>query len=98
MGLFDKNYEKSAMNLYEEIKPYLKQKDGMKHVVMVKIKSKVTTDEIEYDKKYMILINNIIESMQCEGYEIIDIKIDNTQLSWTGAFSNCSLRTLIIYK
>lgn len=31
MGLFDKKYEKSAENLYENIKEYLLPKDGNKH-------------------------------------------------------------------
>lgn len=94
MGLFDKNYEKSAMNLYEDIKPYLKPKDGMKHVVMVNIKSKANLNGMEYE--YTAIINNIIEKMQYSDYEIIDIKIDNTQLYWTGAY--CLIRTVIIYK
>lgn len=96
MGLFDKNYEKSAMNLYEDIKPYLKPKDGMKHVVMVNTMSKASTNGFECENKYTIQINNIIEEMQGNGYEIIDIKIDNTIFQSIG--NSYLIRTLIIYK
>ena len=96
MGLFDKNYEKSTENLYENVKQYLKPKDGMKHIIMLNTMSKSITNGLECENKYTIQINNIMETMQEEGYEIVDVKIDNTTYQ---AMGNAFLiRTLIIYK
>ena len=96
MGLFDKNYEKSTEDLYENVKQYLKHKDGMKHVIMLNTMSKSITNGLECENKYTIQNNNIIEAMQVDGYEIIDVKIDNTTYQSMGnAFL---IRTLIIYK
>ena len=44
MGLFDKNYEKSTENLYENIKQFLKPKDGLKHIIMLNTMSKSITN------------------------------------------------------
>lgn len=96
MGIFDKNYEKSAENLYEQIRAYLKPKDERKHIILINSMSKATTNGCECDNKYTIQINSIIEDMQNEGYEIIDVKIDDTSYQTVGvAFL---IRTLIIYK
>ena len=96
MGLFDKGYEKSTENLYENVKQYLKPKDGLKHIVMLNTMSKTTTNGLECENKYTIQINNIIEEMQRNNYEILDVKIDNTSFQ---AMGNAFLiRTLIIYK
>lgn len=35
MGMFTKGQEKRAANVYEEVRQYLKQKDGALHVVMI---------------------------------------------------------------
>lgn len=96
MGIFDKNYEKVSDNLYEDIKKYLKPKDGMKHIIMLNTMSKSITNGLECENKYTIQVNSIIEAMQNEGYEIIDVKIDNTSYQAMGnAFF---IRSLIIYK
>lgn len=74
MGLFDKNYEKSADGLYEDVKKYLSPKDGKKHIVLINTMTKVTR-EVGCENKYTLQVNSIIEEMQKEGYEILDIKI-----------------------
>jgi hypothetical protein len=96
MGLFDKGYENSTENLYKNIEKYLKQKDGKKHIIMLNTMSKSTTNGLECENKYTIQINNIIEKMQSNGYEIIDIKIDNTMFQSMG--SAFLIRTLIVYR
>ena len=96
MGLFDKGYENSTENLYKNIEKYLKQKDGKKHIIMPNTMSKSTTNGLECENKYTIQINNIIEKMQSNGYEIIDIKIDNTMFQSMG--SAFLIRTLIVYR
>ena len=96
MGIFDKNYEKSSDNLYNDIEKYLKPKDEMKHAIMINTMTKSTTNGLECDNKYTIQINSVIEEMQKAGYEIMDIKIDNTPFQTMG--SAFLIRTLIIYK
>ncbi len=95
MGLFDKNFEKSTNELYQDIKKYLSPKDGKKHVVLINTTSKLMTNGIECENKYTVQINSVIEEMQQEGYEILDIKLDASQQ----VMGNVSLiRTLIEYK
>ena len=87
---------KYIKNLYKNIEKYLKQKDGKKHIIMLNTMSKSTTNGLECENKYTIQINNIIEKMQSNGYEIIDIKIDNTMFQSMG--SAFLIRTLIVYR
>lgn len=73
MGLFDKNYEKSANNSYEEVKQNLKVKDGDIHVILIQTyMNNGNRVEIEYTTK----INYIIECMKKDGYEIINIELE----------------------
>lgn len=95
MGIFDKNYEKASDNLYQNIKQYLKPRNGIKHIIMLNTMSKSITNGLECENKYTIQINGIIEDMQNEGYEILDIKIESIQQSIANMFL---IRTLIIYK
>lgn len=94
MGLFDKNFEKSVNELYQDIKKYLSPKDGKKHVVLINTTSKTLTNGMECDNKYTIQINGVIEEMQQEGYEILNIRMDASQQ----VMGNMTLiRTLIEY-
>lgn len=95
MGLFDKNFEKSTNELYKDIKDYLSQKDGNRHVVLINTTSKLTTNGMECDNKYTIQINGVIGEMQREGYDILSVKLDASQQ----IMGNMTLiRTLIEYK
>lgn len=89
MGVFDKNYEKSTNNTYEEIKKILEPRNNNKHILLIH------TGIMNGNKPetlYNIKINGIIESMQNEGYEIIDVKLE------IGGTQGLSYETLIIYK
>ncbi len=89
MGIFDKNYAKSAKNTYEEIKKTLKPKNNNKHILLVH------TGILNGNKPetlLMVKINEIIENMQNDGYEIIDVKLE------IGGTQGLSYETLIIYK
>lgn len=95
MGLFDKNFEKSASELYQDIKNYLKPKDGKKHIVLINTTTKMTTNGLECENKYTLQIDGIIEEMQKNNYEIIEVKIDSSQQ----IVANMNLiRTLIMYQ
>lgn len=94
MGLFDKNYEKSADELYEDVKKYLSPKDGKKHIVLLNTMTKVTTNGRECENKYTLQVNSIIEGMQKDGYEILDIKI----VTGNQVIADATLiRTLVTY-
>lgn len=95
MGIFDKNYEKSADNLYEDVKKYLKPKNGKKNVIMLNTMSKALTNGFECESKYTLQINEIINAMQDDGYEILDIKMDNSLYQTVG--NPFIIRTLIMY-
>lgn len=66
MGVFDKNYEKSYDDLYENIKSYLGKKNGKKQVILINTTSKSTTNGMDCDNKYTLQINGILEEMQNE--------------------------------
>ncbi len=89
MGMFDKNYEKSAQNTYEEIKKYLKPKNGNKYILLIHTG---ITNGNKPEALYTIKINEIVENMQNDGYEIIDIKLE------IGGTQGLSYETLIVYK
>lgn len=89
MGLFDKNYEKSAQNTYAEIKKSLKPKNNNKHILLIHTG---IMNGHKPETFYMIKINEIIENMQNDGYEIIDIKLE------IRGTKGLSYETMIIYK
>lgn len=58
--------------------------------------SKTLTNSFECESKYTLQINGVVNAMQEDGYDIIDVKIDNNLFQ---AMGNAFLiRTLIIYK
>ena len=98
MGLFTKGQKKVAENIYEkEVKPMLKDKDGFTHVVMINSFSKFINQNFGCDSKYTTQIDEIISSMQRDGYEIIDIKFTTLQGQGISGV-NEGFNTLIMYK
>lgn len=95
MGIFDKNLDKSSDNLYEDVRKYLKPRNGKKQVVLINTMSKMATNGLECDNKYTLQISGVLDEMQNDGYEIIDVKIE-TLPSSVGAAA--LIRTLVIYK
>ena len=78
------------------VKPYLKEKDGFTHVVMLDIIDYPTGGLLECQKECTRQLDEVIVDMQKEGYEIIDIKINKRRKD-----SNESteyFNTLIIYE
>jgi len=97
MGLFDKQNETFAAGMYEnDIKKYLKKKNGKTHVLMIESYAKIVNVSISADDKYTTQIDSVLEKMQDDGYDIIDVKI-NSSVN-TGALGNQSILTLITYK
>ena len=59
----------------KELQNNLKPKDGKYHVVLIKSKSKSLSD----NNIQVLELENILEIIQNEGYEIVDIKIMGVQ-------------------
>ena len=97
MGMFTNIQKDTATSVYDNLKKYLVEKNGYKHILMINSFSKLYNQTFQCDDKYTTQINEIINSMQVDGYEIIDIKfmaLPNQGLTKQMEGFN----TLIIYK
>ena len=94
MGMFSRDYEKEAEELWESVEKSLRPKDGLPHVLMINTacgnKTLLIGKNFEYEEEYTIVINSFIEKMKIQGYDIIDIKILSDE--------PMSIRNVIIYK
>ncbi len=82
MGVFSKDYEKEAEELWKEVEKDLRPKDGLKHTLMT---------SGHYDgTDYNVILNYIIEKMQKQGFSIIDVKLIGEGYRW--------IRTLVTYE
>lgn len=79
MGFFNNMQKNMATNVYTDVKKYLSEKDGNKHVVMVNSFSKWINQNFGCEDKYTTQIDEIISEMQNDGYEILDIKFNSIQ-------------------
>ena len=95
MGIFDNYSEEPSDKLYEDVKKYLKPRNGKKQVILVTTKTKTSTYKLECDNKYTLEVGKLLEEMQNEGYEILDVKIETLA---TPGSSIAVARTLVIYK
>lgn len=98
MSMFKKGRKTSAENVFEkEVKPFLRERDGNVHVIMINSFSKWINQVFGVDDKYTTQIDSILTDMQNEGYEIIDVKINSLQNQ--GLTGNAEgFHTLITYK
>lgn len=60
---------------YDNIKPYLKKKDGYRHVVILQSYTNLTTGFFECEKMCTLQTDDFLVHMQKDGYEVIDVKI-----------------------
>lgn len=90
--------ESAAETIYaNDVRPNLKEKDGLTHVVMINSFSKWINQNFGCENKYTAQIDKIIVSMQDDGYEIVDIKFNSIQnQGLTGQMEG--FHTLITYK
>jgi uncharacterized tellurite resistance protein B-like protein len=97
MGIFNSSQKASAEAVYSTTKQYLKPKDGNVHIVMINSFSKLVNQIFGCENKYTTQIDEIITSMQKDGYEIVDIKFNSIQgQGLTGQMEG--FHTLITYK
>lgn len=97
MGMFTKGQKNEAGVIYNDMKKYLKEKDGLTHVVMINSFSKLLNQIFGCDDKYTTQIDEIVTCMQKDGYEIVDIKFNS--IPGQGMSKEMEgFNTLIIYK
>ncbi len=77
MGMFSKNQQAAASSVYNNLRQYLKPKDGKTHVVMINSFSKWLNQNFECENKYTTQIDEILSRMQDDGYEILDVKFNS---------------------
>ncbi len=97
MGMFTKTQEDAAQRVYQDMRQFLRPRDGMLHVVMVNSFSKFANQNFQCEDKYTTQIDSILYYMQCEGYQIVDIKFNSIQgQGITGSMEG--FNTLIMYR
>ncbi len=97
MGIFTNMQKSSAETEYNRAKKYLKPKDGKLHIIMFNSFSKLANQVFECEDKYTTQIDEIISSMQDDGYEIVDIKLATLQNQGTMNITE-GYNTLIMYR
>lgn len=97
MGFFTNVQKNTAETEYNRAKKFLKPKDGKIHVIMFNSFSKLGNQVFECENKYTTQIDEIISSMQDDGYEIVDIKLTILQNQGTMNISE-GYNTLIMYR
>lgn len=97
MGFFTNVQKNTAETEYNRAKKFLKPKDGKIHVIMFNSFSKFGNQVFECENKYTTQIDEIISSMQDDGYEIVDIKLTILQNQGTMNISE-GYNTLIMYR
>lgn len=96
-GIFTGVQKSAAIGVYETTKKFLKARDGNVHVVMVNSFSKFLNQNFGCEDKYTVQIDEIISSMQEDGYEIVDIKFNSIRNQ--GLLGEMEgYHTLIMYK
>lgn len=98
MGLFKNNRENVSNSMYDnDVKPYLVEKDGLVHLIMVTSFSKLLNQQFDVEKKYTTQLDTILSRMQQDGYEIVDVKLNSMHNEGiTGQATQ--FQTTIIYK
>lgn len=98
MGFFKSSQKSTAESVYKVgVVPHLSEKDGFVHLVMINSFSKWLNQSFGCEDKYTNQIEEILVSMQKDGYEIIDVKFNSIAgQGLTGQMEG--YHTLIIYK
>lgn len=60
---------------YEEIVPYLHEKDGYRHILLLTGFAKMTSKPFECEEKFTLQLDDFITHMQKNDYELLDVKV-----------------------
>lgn len=97
MGLFTNTQKATSATVYDQMRQYIAPKDGKVHVLMVNSFSKLANQVFQCEDKYTTQIDNIVVSLQNDGYEIVDIKFNSVKnQGLTGEMEG--FHTLIMYR
>lgn len=97
MGLFSNSQKSAAENVYARMRPYLAEKDGFVHIVMVNSFSKIGNQNFDCDTKYTTEMDSVLYAMQADGYEIVDVKFNS--IDGQGLTGNrTGFNTVILYR
>ena len=97
MGIFTSTQKAASATVYDQMRQYVAPKDGNIHVLMVNSFSKLSNQVFQCEDKYTTQIDNIVVSLQNDGYEIVDIKFNSVKnQGLTGEMEG--FHTLIMYK
>lgn len=88
MSIFNQRIKQGIDNYKEN----LRSKDGNTHILLIE---SVVDNDYKYKKIYMKEINDFLDYMQDNNYEIIDIKLN---ISAERSMSGYIYETMIIYK
>ena len=88
MSIFDQRIKQGIDNYKENLKP----KNGNIHIILIET---IVDNEYKQKQEYMTKINNFLDYMQENSYEIIDIKLN---ISAKRSMKGYVYETMIIYK
>lgn len=88
MSIFDQRIKQGIDNYKENLKP----KNGNIHIILIET---IVDNEYKQKQEYMTKINNFLDYMQENSYEIIDIKLN---ISAERSMKGYVYETMIIYK
>ncbi|SYW19519.1 hypothetical protein [Oenococcus oeni] len=83
-------------NFYEEISNNFQPKNGNKHILLLRTYAVWSNKSISVNNQYDSAVNDVLNKMQENGYEIISIEISPMIVTGNGA--NEGTNTLITYK
>lgn len=88
MSIFDQRIKQGIDNYKENLKP----KNGNTHIMLIET---IVDNEYKQKQEYMTKINDFLDYMQENSYEIIDIKLN---ISAERSMKGYIYETMIIYK
>ncbi|KGH73714.1 hypothetical protein R5Q19_05515 [Oenococcus oeni] len=98
MALFKKQ-QTEKLNIEEKIAPFIKPKDGKKHVLMVASFERDIKESFKVEEQYTDQIDEVISFLQDKKYEIIGIEYTPMrQQTYYPNPNDVPFHTLITYK
>ena len=88
MSIFNQRVKQSIDNYKEDLKP----KNGNLHILLIET---IVDNEYSQKKEYMSKINDFLDFMQENKYEILDVKLS---IKSERSMAGYSYETLITYK
>lgn len=98
MGLYGNPVKQNMKEAYQEIREYLKPKDGFLHVIMLNCFGEKPFDGFEADAVFTGKLDQILTFMQLDDYEIVGIQTMLSRGDGVKSLSLDSFKTQIVYR